>query len=246
MSESIPDVCEQLIRRFSSEGSTPAEWEDCSSSEKSRVFRNSDYVVKIEPCGASFLPKFLGRLFSSSFERVRYRESRIQAAGLTMPEVICTGSQGELAFIVYRRAYGAPLLKALNGIEKTERQMILGNLAKEIAKLHNAGICHGDLNPTNILYEAQNARFVLLDGGQSRKWLIRLPDSRAIRDLSQLNFFHDFKAVTLFSRYRFLRQYLSSRKFTYTVCLHWFERLKTLYLERLSRKKSRAINEQSI
>lgn len=63
-----------------------------------------------------------------------------------------------------------------------ERERLLDALAAEIAKMHNAGIVHGDLKWTNILVDRANERFWLvdLDGAQLARSL-----QATMRDLAR-------------------------------------------------------------
>ncbi len=90
-----------------------------------------------------------------------------------------------------------------------ERGMFLKGLGEEVAKWHNAGLCHGDMRSGNILCRRRESgfQFYWLDNERSRKTNSR---HERVRNLVQLNMTRD--GVKLTDRMHFWRAYAGAVK----------------------------------
>ncbi|MGB9713276.1 MAG: lipopolysaccharide kinase InaA family protein [Dissulfurimicrobium sp.] len=75
-----------------------------------------------------------------------------------------------------------------------EKKMFISALAKEIARLHNHRIRHGDLRLGNIFVitdpdpsDKNKWRFAFLDNERNRQYILRLPWGERCRNLVQMN-----------------------------------------------------------
>lgn len=92
--------------------------------------------------------------------------------------------------------------------EMEHDQQLVMAFARFIAQMHEQGIVHGDLNPTNVLYRADDMpgqyHFMLLDINRSRVFNQPVPLRRCRKDL-----FTFWAAPASYEL--FIRQYLSAR-----------------------------------
>ena len=130
-----------------------------------------------------------------SIARQEWENSRaLQRAGLHTAELVAFGEEcGPLwehfSFIITEAAPGTPLSESFLSLEA---------LAKEIRKMHAAGLFSPDLFARHIFVD--DDRFTLID-------MARLDDGPASRDLAALNVTVPLRSVSTKQRIRFLKAY---------------------------------------
>jgi 3-deoxy-D-manno-octulosonic acid kinase len=126
---------------------------------------------------------FLGH---RAFAELRATEAA-RAAGVRVPEVVAAGER--------RRVPGYEALLATRGIEGAEelagwlaargrgpeRERVLRAAGEQVARLHDAGIGHPDLNLRNVLVAGVGV--YLLDLDRARRYPRAVPPGRRARDL---------------------------------------------------------------
>jgi len=107
---------------------------------------------------------------------------RLAARGVPVPRPLARGRRGDEQWLVLEFCEGRPLL-SLRGDTLLERRRALAAVGRAVARLHRAGLVHGDLHVGNVLLGTEGP--VLLDFQRARRpaW----PGSR-LRDLGALDF----------------------------------------------------------
>jgi len=129
--------------------------------------------------------------------------------GINVPKIIAYGEvrRGiflEMCFILYKELQGTSIYNLLNdGIDDISKGKLFKKVAGELHKLHNQGIYHGDLRPTNILWDKERVSFVDLD-----KTKIRAKNNidLTVKDLVKLN--TPKLPLSILARMRFFIMYL--------------------------------------
>jgi hypothetical protein len=95
------------------------------------------------------------------------------------------------------------------------KRHFLAVLGTHVARMHEAGFCHGDLVPTNVRVQgdANVPRLILLDHDRTQAWGRGVPLRRARRNLVQLNRFV-VTGLTAADRWRVFRAYCATRGLT--------------------------------
>jgi serine/threonine protein kinase len=89
--------------------------------------------------------------------RARFREEAVNAARLTHPNIVAlydTGEQGDLAYIVMELVNGPTLREALGRhgpLPPPQAARLAIEVTAALDYAHRAGVCHGSLEPGNIL-----------------------------------------------------------------------------------------------
>jgi hypothetical protein len=153
--------------------------------------------------------------------RALVMSGELERAGLAAARVLAAGERRRFgilrgAFLVTEEL-DAPDVRdfigalAAGGSVKVKR-CFLGMLGRHVARLHEAGFCHGDLVPTNVRVRGGSVEpeIVLLDNDRTcmRSRPVRLRQAR--RNLVQLNRFV-VKGLTAADRWRAFRAYCASR-----------------------------------
>ncbi len=120
--------------------------------------------------------------------------TRLANAGFEVPPVWVLGSNqsDHRELIVSPRAQGMGPLQALArcGMDLPTKRRFLHELGAEIARLHRAGLVHGDLTPFNVFIEAGTpTRFIFLDHERTRSNYGCGSRRRSLRNLVQLGRF---------------------------------------------------------
>ena len=123
------------------------------------------------------------------------REARLldalRRAGWRGPEVIAVGQDGRgRAFLLVRTLDGAEALRDLlrqrRGTRPSARHALARAIARELARLHDAGFHHADLNSTHVFVGAERGDIAFVDWQRSqRRGRVRLRDR--IHDLAALD-----------------------------------------------------------
>lgn len=95
-------------------------------------------------------------------QRTRHEENLIlkaRRAGVNAPNVIEAGESK----IVMEWIQGSKIKDSLNLMEKPRRMQIYGLIGESIGKLHSAGIIHGDLTTSNMIFK--DDRLYIIDFG---------------------------------------------------------------------------------
>ncbi|MEA3292812.1 MAG: lipopolysaccharide kinase InaA family protein [Pseudomonadota bacterium] len=95
---------------------------------------------------------------------------------------------------------------------RVERWRLLRELGREAGRFHAAGIHHGDMRKTNILFTPQSDgdyRFFWLDNERNRFYR-SLPEPQRVHNLMQLNM--DKQGISRSDRMRFWNAYLETAK----------------------------------
>jgi heptose I phosphotransferase len=140
---------------------------------------------------------------------------RLQAAGFGCAEPVAFGQRGLFSprgFLALAEIPDAVVLtEALAGASARDRRELIAALAREVARLHDAGFDHPDLYSKHVWVsrQAEGWRVFLLDFQRTRRrWFVGW--KRRLNDLAALNSTLDPNQATLAERMRFLRIYLEA------------------------------------
>ena len=95
--------------------------------------------------------------------RARFHEEAVNAARLTHPNIVAlydTGEQGDVAYIVMELVNGPTLREALGRhgpLPPSRAARLSMEVAAALDYAHQAGVCHGNLKPGNILLAEDGA-----------------------------------------------------------------------------------------
>jgi len=134
---------------------------------------------------------------------------RLHQLGLDSPRLLMVGrepvSGSAMLVSVRARGVGLPELCA-QGIAPRRKRKLIAALGALVARLHRAGLVHGDLTPYNVLVQdGETPHFILLDHDRTRPaW--RLGGRRQLRNLVQLGRF-DLPGLSQTDRLRLMRSY---------------------------------------
>ncbi|HLH75952.1 MAG TPA: lipopolysaccharide kinase InaA family protein [Candidatus Binataceae bacterium] len=135
---------------------------------------------------------------------------RLHELGLSSPRLLMVGREQSsgLTMLVSLRAHGVGLPQlCAEGIAMRRKRRLLAALGAEVARLHRAGLVHGDLTPHNILVqEGDPPRFILLDHDRTRPAYKLIGRRRQLRNLVQLGRF-DLPGLSQTDRLRLFRSY---------------------------------------
>ncbi len=235
-----PEPVFELIRaQF--QPSAQSGWESIRTGSAAKVFLHREYAVKLFPALKGTQKTPLISVFTDPVRRILKKEQRLRSAGFNVPETIALLRLGDQPLLVTERVKAPTLLSTLKGaLNFRQKRHLVKDLADLIARFHDEGFTHGDLNAYNLLCSESTDghwSFTLMDNEQGKRWWF-LAKSRALKDLSQLNYLEP----GLLSRGRrlvFLRRYLSSRvRGDGTHWRDWYLSLFDLYQKRRARKKA--------
>jgi hypothetical protein len=147
--------------------------------------------------------------------------------GFNVPLALAAGEQRKYgclrtSFLLTQGVSGEPLPVYLHNrfvsdsgtLSLRQKRRAIQELAGEIRRFHAFGFVHGDLVPSNVFVSTvprNGERFYFMDNDRTGKYPAWVPQRRWRRNLVQLNRF-PLPGITLQDRMRFLRQYLSKRK----------------------------------
>lgn len=199
-------------------GGMPPEWQRVDSSSYSIVAK------RLRPSTA-YYKEFLSR---SPMERIKslIRGSRCQRAirkgeilsrrGFLTPTVLCWGKKETRHFMITEGLSAISLLThiennwvpPLSEEELGAKREIIERLATHIAKLHRAGICHGDLKVGNILFKQSGNEidFYFIDNERNAYFSGPTPRRFIDKNLVQMNR-QLLPNVTRQDRLRFFKAY---------------------------------------
>ncbi len=129
---------------------------------------------------------------------------RLQRAGIRTAELVAYGEEcgplwEKFSFIITEAAPGQPLSEVLESAATAGKPVALVEaLAREIRKMHDAGLFSPDLFARHIFVDGD--RFTLID-------MARLDDGPAERDLAALNVTVPLRRLSAKHRLRFLKVY---------------------------------------
>lgn len=152
--------------------------------------------------------------FASKSEREAKTLARIHDARIGCPEWMAYGKDGRgRAFLLARALEGAVELRRFlqDGSDATpsERRVFARKLGEALARMHEAGVAHGDLYAKHVFVDPCGQEVYYLDWQRSRL-LRRVGRGRRFRDLAALDAtLADGLASTL-ERAEFLRAYLAA------------------------------------
>jgi len=191
--------------------------------------RSSRYaLVQYRPAGPDAPPCYFKRFlmrglrdhlkhcFRASRARRAVRGDRLlQAAGLGVPDTLALLEQRWFGLV----RGSAVVTRALEDYSDTydwfhggrgscaERQALVRALGRDVARFHRAGLSHGDMRKSNVLFRPVGEGFDLrwLDNERTRKWL-RLPYRERVRNLMDMNM--EREGLSRTDRLRFWKAYL--------------------------------------
>ena len=160
----------------------------------------------------------------------------LQRAGITVAEPVAFGEECGLlwekfSFIITTAARGEMTLDQFirTRIDPNERRRVFDALAREVRKMHDAGLASPDLFARHIFVErGREPRFCLIDMARLDRHL-RLSSERRARDLAALNVTAPLRFVSSRERLRFLLTYGGEHQ------LFWRTEARTRHL--LKRRK---------
>ena len=118
------------------------------------------------------------------------------ASALAWPAIPVFGADGNWCGYAMRRAEGIPLSKVAHPIlgprhianlDRIHIARMLLSIVRTLGRLHGAGVCLGDINPNNFLYEHATGSVTLIDcdsyqitaGGRTHRCVVNAPDMMA-------------------------------------------------------------------
>lgn len=213
----LSEVEKQVIGAIA-QGKLPEEWQEIITGSNAIVFTNHYYFLKLftsEGLGQKIKTIFKIRSFRSPGigSLVFQKEKKMAALGFHTATVTAHGKVGLRHFLITRRISGLTLREALLQSKGPEKFSLTRELAEEVARMHNAGIFHGDLNVYNVIVvrkSTERAQFYFLDNEQN-KFYRKIPNRKARKNLSQLNYLILPNVVNKTDRLRFLVHYLKDR-----------------------------------
>lgn len=189
--------------------------------------KEEDFYLKTYYCeNGSERVKSLFR-HSKAFQAFRQGEA-LRREGFRVPTVVFAGEDRkrgllQRAFFLTLAIEGLSLISFLrqhfleppDAKRLRDKRAYLRQLAEEVARLHRCGFVHGDLTPVNILLRTgtEGASFFFLDNDRTRRYPSWFPHWLWRRNLVQLNRFQ-LPGILLQDRIRFLRHYLSKRRWS--------------------------------
>ena len=226
-------------------GKIPEGWEWVHSSSGTRVAR------RLQPYAAYYkeflrrspLENFKNLFRGSRCDRARLQGRILQQRGFRSPAVLCWGKQGGRHFMVtegvkaaglfdfIRKHWDPPLTR-----EKLHaKRRLIEKLGEEIGRLHQEGICHGDLRLNNILVQQteKEIHFYLIDNERNRCFA-KIPRRRIGKNLVQINMIFP-PHVTVRDRLRFFRAYCRAYpRFTFEQERRFMQKVQQQTLRRLA------------
>lgn len=207
---------EQLCRN-----ELPSGWVWLQSSRNSKVAHREspEHLIFKRYLDRSLVEGVKSRLRGDRSERAIVQGAILRENGFHAPIPLCWGQYGgSFPFVVFKGETGMPLghyvygnWKApLSGHEIRQKRVLIDALAAEVARMHRAGIVHGDLRLNNILVlpDSSERRFVYIDNErnsvhrniplpQVRKNLVQLGivSPAVVTDLDRLRFFAVYNQV---------------------------------------------------
>lgn len=215
-------------------------WESIRTGSAAKVFLHREYAVKLFPALKGSQKTPLISVFTDPVRRILKKEQRLRSAGFNVPETIALLRLGDQPLLVTERVQSPTLLSLLKDeLSFRQKQQLVNDLADLIARFHDEGFTHGDLNAYNLLCSESpdgHWSFTLMDNEQGKRWWL-LAKSRALKDLSQLNYLEP-GLLSQCRRLAFLQTYLNQRKrLTKGEWREWWHALNTLYQTRKKRKQ---------
>lgn len=209
-------------------GSSSEAWQQLASSANAQVFYHAGDKVYLKFFPDSRLRNQIKTLILPPLARHRrfVRNGRkLREAGLNAPSVLDHGITSDLD---RRKKVGYVLTAAFDGMglgsfcsqylvrSSTDsrirqwKRRVMEALGAEIAKLHNAGISHGDLRPDNVLLSCSSPepRFCFIDNERNRQHVFGITRGAVVKNLVQLNMIWPEDLGASY-RLRFLRSYLA-------------------------------------
>jgi tRNA A-37 threonylcarbamoyl transferase component Bud32 len=207
-------------------GQAASGWQSLAGSAQARVFYHRDHRVYLklffEPRPRNRLKIFLFPALARHRKFVR-NSQRLRVQGFTAPVVLACGEVADAsrAGYVVTEAFegmGAGSFVSQYLASSTEdprvrrwKRKVMAALGAEVAKLHNAGIAHGDLRPDNILLSCTSPEpeFCFIDNERNQHHRWRLPLRALIKNLTQLNMIWS-EDLSASYRLRFVKAYLQT------------------------------------
>ncbi|MGQ9427148.1 lipopolysaccharide kinase InaA family protein [Gilvimarinus sp. F26214L] len=226
MQQSTGENWEQVAATLAS-GSLPAGWQRLVSSAQAGVFFARDRAIYLKLFHESRPHKKLRSWLAPGYARHRQfvRNSELLLRlGFRAPPVLASGkvhgaARHSCGFVVSEAfegmGLGSFLARYLTASREDERlrrwkRWVMRELGAEVARLHNAGIAHGDLRPDNILLSCISPipQFCFIDNERNHRHQFGISRRAREKNLSQLNMLwsEDLSAPY---RMRFIRSYLS-------------------------------------
>ncbi|GAB1258481.1 hypothetical protein NBRC116494_29830 [Aurantivibrio plasticivorans] len=198
-------------------------WQRVVSSEQARVFYSSSLNVyckifinfKIRDT----LRAMVFPYFSRSNQFIRHNR-RLVDSQFSAPRVVASGTVNRHGWVATEGlpgiGLGYLLATYLRGREIPRsllrwKWQLMSALGREVARLHNAGIYHGDLRPNNILVDLKPvANFGFIDNERNKDGFQVLSNRLQIKNLVQLNMVWP-EDLSASCRLRFMRAYAMER-----------------------------------
>lgn len=122
-----------------------------------------------------FIDAFIKKIFGSRARRLYLKTIELSKRGVSVPEPLAfiEGRDGKSSLFISRHMEGydnmAILFKDLT-LVREDSELLMRSVAKAIAKLHLARVCHGDMKWSNILAVKDGGGFniVFVDNDQAR------------------------------------------------------------------------------
>ncbi len=154
------------------------------------------------------------RLRGSRARRAWLNLFRLHSIGITTPEPLffaqATGLGARDGFLVYRFVPEGSMLARLKK-DTEELPPALSSAVRDVALLHDHFLCHRDLKAENLLVVPSQGRLLWVDFDGIRR-ARRIDVDRVVKDLMRLNASFDLERLPLRSRWRYLDEYLRSRR----------------------------------
>lgn len=187
-------------------------WKNYPCSKYALVSRSQNNIFLKCFLPRSFLERFKSMLRGSRCARSARGSELLLSAGLYAPKNIAQGQVGEVEWLAARAADGAgfgDLLAYLTTYDHPKISLLIQSmlvaLGKQIGKMHQQLIVHGDLRPNNIMVSFRNRRtqkkeniialssldyiepvFTYIDNERTRRYWLRIPNRERRRNLIQI------------------------------------------------------------
>lgn len=201
-------------------------WQSLAGSAQARVFYHGDFKIYLklffEPRPRNRLKAFLFPALARFRKFVR-NSQMLRELGFTAPLVLAWGKVAgppRAGYVVTDAFDGMGMGSFVSQylasstddprVRRWKRRLMTA-LGAEVAKLHNAGIAHGDLRPDNVLLSCRSPdpRFCFIDNERNRRYRWHMPLRALVKNLTQLNMIWS-EDLSASYRMRFIKSYLQT------------------------------------
>lgn len=156
----------------------PPGWHRLGNSTTAIVIGGEKYYIKLYAQSSAVLSLVrVGLLpaFPLTIRAMRAaaNERRLARQGVSVPETLTVGTVGSFSYQITRTVQGERLSNRINSLDESERLQLMYDVAGVLAKIHGAGVAHGDFHLGNLIKPAlSQSDLVLIDNEKNKgQWL---------------------------------------------------------------------------